>query len=104
MININIILNTQEHGYIYEHGAELLGSIITGIAFIFTFIKMIIDNNKDKKIEEEKNKKTLKMLDLISEKHVENIKNTREELENKKEIEKYKTNNKFIKKTEQYLT
>ncbi|MCH4379948.1 hypothetical protein [Staphylococcus haemolyticus] len=84
MITINIILSTQEHGYLYEHGAELLGSIITTIAFIFTFIRMNIENNKDEKNEEEKNEKTLKMLDLISEKHIENIKNIRKELENAK--------------------
>ena len=28
-----------EHNYLYEHGAELLGSIITKIAFTFTYEK-----------------------------------------------------------------
>ncbi|WP_317608883.1 hypothetical protein [Staphylococcus epidermidis] len=82
MIIINIILSTQEHGYLYEHGAELLGSIITAAAFLFTFTKMIIDNNKNKKTEEERNQKTLKMLDLISETYIKNIKNIREKLKN----------------------
>lgn len=84
MRTINIICNEQVQQYLYEHGAELLGSIITTLAFIFTFTKILIDNNKDKKTEEIRNQKTLKMLDLISEKHIENIKNIREKLENAK--------------------
>ncbi|RRI62709.1 hypothetical protein EIM10_30595 [Pseudomonas aeruginosa] len=81
MITINIIFNAQVQQYLYEHGAELLGSVVTTLAFIYTFTKMLIDNNKDKKTEEIRNKKTLKMLDLISQKHIENI---RKELENAK--------------------
>ncbi|MGX5791812.1 hypothetical protein ACWKSJ_12375 [Staphylococcus equorum] len=69
---MNVIIS-QEHNYLYEHGAELLGSIITGLAFIFTFVKLYIDTNKEKRNEKEKNEKTLMMLDLISEKYINKI-------------------------------
>lgn len=80
MFIINIIINTQEHGYFYEHGAELLGAIITALAFVYTFRRIYKENKKEKDNEKEKNQKTLKMLDLISWKHIENIKYIKEQL------------------------
>ncbi|MEX6361545.1 hypothetical protein [Staphylococcus saprophyticus] len=59
-----------EHNYLYEHGAELLGSIITGLAFTFTFVKLYIDTKKEANTEKVKNEKTVIMLDLISEKYI----------------------------------
>lgn len=67
------ILAAEDYSYLYYHGAELLGSIITGLAFVFTFIKLYIDTKKEAKNEEDKNEKTLIMLDLISEKYINKI-------------------------------
>ena len=72
------VIGAIEHNYLYEHGAELLGSIITGLAFIFTFVKLYIDTKKEANTEKVK-MKTLIMLDLISEKYIGKI----EFLENK---------------------
>ncbi|MGD6887799.1 hypothetical protein [Staphylococcus shinii] len=82
MFIINIIINTQEHGYFYEHGAELLGAIITALAFVYTFRRIYKENKKEKENEKEKNQKTLKMIDLISGKHIENIEYIKEKLNN----------------------
>ncbi|MGW7807945.1 hypothetical protein ACWESC_10595 [Staphylococcus xylosus] len=73
------VIGAREHNYLYEHGAELLRSIITGLAFIFTFVKLYIDTKKETNTEKVKNEKTLIMLDLISEKYIGKI----EFLENK---------------------
>ncbi|MCT6558713.1 MULTISPECIES: hypothetical protein [Staphylococcus] len=64
------VIGSIEHNYLYEHGAELLGSIITGLAFIFTFVKLYIDTKKEANTEKVQNEKTLIMLDLISEKYI----------------------------------
>lgn len=51
------VIGAIEHNYLYEHGAELLGSIITGLAFIFTFVKLYIDTKKEANTEKVKNEK-----------------------------------------------
>lgn len=79
MVNINIIINTQEHGYFYEHGAELLGAIITAFAFVYTFRRIYKENNTKQIIENYKDEITkilsnqhlnmnLKSLDKINDK------------------------------------
>lgn len=80
MFIINIILSTQQHGYIYEHGAELFGAIITAIAFIYTFRRIYKENEKETENENEKNQKTLIMIDLISGKHIDNIEHIKKQL------------------------
>lgn len=80
VFTIKIIISTQEHGYFYEHGAELLGAIITALAFVYTFRRIYKENKKEKDNEREKNQKTLKMLDLISGKYIENIDFIKEQL------------------------
>lgn len=80
MFIINIILSTQQHGYIYEHGAELFGAIITALAFIYTFRRIYKENEKENETENEKNQKTLIMIDLISGKHIDNIEHIKKQL------------------------
>ncbi|WP_239775168.1 hypothetical protein [Mammaliicoccus sp. N-M50] len=80
MFIINIILSTQQHGYIYEHGAELFGAIITALAFIYTFRRIYKENEKENETENEKNQKTLIMIDLISGKHIDNIEHIKNQL------------------------
>lgn len=60
------VIGLIEHNYLYEHGVEPLGSIITGLAFIFTFVKLYIDTKKEANTEKVKNKNVFEFLVIDS--------------------------------------
>ena len=57
-----------EHSFLYDHGVELFGAIVTLLAFLLTFANI---KRTDKRLEQDdkkRNIKTLKMIDLATHK------------------------------------
>lgn len=59
--------------WLYEHGIELVSAIVTTIAFLFTFANVIWTNYKFKLEEQNKNIKTLNMIDLLTKEERKNM-------------------------------
>src|SRR5699024_1197573 len=80
-------LQIAKHSFWYDHGVELLSALVTLVAFIFTFWNITNTNKKMYSDEIKKNDKTLKMIDLVTQKQRKNIGNFVIELEKLKEFE-----------------
>ncbi|GGB90320.1 hypothetical protein [Staphylococcus nepalensis] len=80
-------LQIAKHSFWYDHGVELLSALVTLAAFIFTFWNITNTNKKMYSDEIKKNDKTLKMIDLVTQKQRKNIGNFVIELEKLKEFE-----------------
>lgn len=87
MDNINVYLQNSNNGFWYDHGVELGAAIVTLIAFLFTFWN-INRTNKRQEIEEQKrNDRTLKMIDLVTQKQIEKLREINKEVSEKLETE-----------------
>lgn len=81
-------LQIAKNGFWYDHGVELLSAVVTLVAFIFTFWNITRTNKKMNSDEIKKNEKTLKMIDLVTQKQRESLEKYLKHLKNSKEIEK----------------
>lgn len=57
-----------EHIFLYDHGVELFGAIVTLLAFLLTFANIKRTDERLEKDEKKRNIKTLKMIDLSTHK------------------------------------
>ncbi|WP_323703527.1 hypothetical protein P3T86_13910 (plasmid) [Staphylococcus nepalensis] len=63
-----------EHSFLYDHGVELFGAIVTLLAFLLTFANIKRTDKRLEKDEKKRNIKTLKMIDLSTHKERMSIK------------------------------
>lgn len=57
-----------EHSFLYDHGVELFGAIVTLLAFLLTFANIKRTDERLEQDEKKRNIKTLKMIDLATHK------------------------------------
>lgn len=75
-----------DNNFLYDHGVEAISAALTLLALIVSLSSFLYTNRKLKKDEQNKNRKTLQMIDLVTKKEQNNIRNYIIMLERKKDV------------------
>lgn len=69
-----LLLQVSSNHFWYDHGVAVVSAAVTFLAFLLTFITLIINSRKEKEEAEDKSQKTLSVLDFIFEKNNDEVK------------------------------